>query len=256
MWFLTSVEFPSDNMELWRAHPPQKEVEVLTAPPIRVELAEATAPPASMDLAEAILTDVGNTSVAEREDFEIVEDFEPDAFADVIHESVIPPALESMVVSRMEQAAPDPEPEAEPLPGPEITNYFAIYLVTLAEVARAQGVHDTVVEAIPGILGADRLEVRAMDEALVEGLVLRGLLTRSESGAVVRSDLVVRTAAAWRGALDGAEPDFSACGTAMFDEWSADLVARLAGTPQKTESLRRELRSRGVAAFGLLVEAA
>lgn len=247
MWFLTSVEFPSDNMELWRAHPPLEAVELLVAPVSML--------PVSMDLAEAILTDVGNTAVAEREpeeEVEIVDDFEADAFADVIHESVIPPALESMVVSKMPLA----EPEPAPLPGPEITNYFAIYLTTLAEVARAHGVHDDVVGAIPGILGADRLEVRSLDEALVEGLVTRGLLTRGESGLVVRCDAVVRTAAAWRGALDGAEPDFSACGTAMLDEWSADLVARLAGTPQKTEILRRELRGRGVAAFGLLVEAA
>jgi len=249
MWFLTSVEFPSDNMELWRAHPPQEAVEVLVSP---VSLS-----PVSMDLAEAILTDVGHTEVAvsdepQQDDVEIVDDFEADAFADVIHESVIPPALESMVVSKMPLA----EPEPEPLPGPEITNYFAIYLTTLAEVARAHGVHDGVVDAIPGILGADRLEVRCLDEALVEGLVACGLLTRGESGLVVRCDAVVRTAAAWRGALDGAEPDFSACGTAMLDEWSADLVARLAGTPQKVEILRRELRGRGVAAFGLLVEAA
>jgi hypothetical protein len=245
MWFLTSVEFPSDNMELWRAHPPQEAVEVLVS--------QVSLMPVSMDLAEAILTDVGNTSVAEREpeeEVEIVDDFEADAFADVIHESSIPPALESMVVSKM------PLDEVEPLPGPEITNYFAIFLTTLAEVALAHGVHDELVAAIPGILGAERLDVRSLDEALVEGLVTRGLLTRGESGLVVRSDTVVRTAAAWRGALDGAEPDFSACGTAMFDEWSADLVARLAGTPQKVEILRRELRGRGVAAFGLLVEAA
>jgi len=249
MWFLTSVEFPSDNMELWRAHPPLEAVEVLVS--------QVSMLPASMDLAEAILTDVGNTAVAEREpeeEVEIVDDFEADAFADVIHESSIPPALESMVVSKMPLAEAEPEPE--PLPGPEITNYFSIFLATLAEVARAHGVHDDLVGAIPGILGAERLEVRSLDEALVEGLVIRGLLTRGESGLVVRSDAVVRTAAAWRGALDGAEPDFSACGTAMFDEWSADLVARLAGTPQKVEILRRDLRGRGVAAFGLLVEAA
>ena len=237
MWFLTSVEFPSDNMELWRAHPPQEAVEVLVSGP------------PSMDLAEAILTDVGNTEVA----VEVaVEDFEPDAFVDAVHESIIPPAPESMVVSKMEIA----EPETPPLPGPEITNYFAIYLTTLEEIARAHGVHEDIIRAIPGILGAERLEVRSMDEALIAGLVTGGLLTRGESGFVVRNDALVRTAAAWRGALDGAEPDFSACGTAMFDEWSADLVARLAGTPQKTEILRRELRSRGVAAFGLLVEAA
>ena len=42
----------------------------------------------------------------------------------------------------------------------------------------------------------------------------------------------------------------------MLDEWSAGLIAALAGTPAQKESYRRELRNRGVAAFGLIVAAA
>ncbi|MBN9164395.1 MAG: hypothetical protein J0I07_25755, partial [Myxococcales bacterium] len=34
-------------------------------------------------------------------------------------------------------------------------------------------------------------------------------------------------------------------------EWAADLLARLLAAPAKAPSLRQELRSRGVAAFGL-----
>jgi hypothetical protein len=41
----------------------------------------------------------------------------------------------------------------------------------------------------------------------------------------------------------------------MLDEWAADLLARLLGAPARATGLRRDLRSRGVAAFGL-VEAA
>ena len=36
-----------------------------------------------------------------------------------------------------------------------------------------------------------------------------------------------------------------------LDEWSADLLARMMGAPSKAATLRRELRSHGVAAFGL-----
>ncbi len=62
-------------------------------------------------------------------------------------------------------------------------------------------------------------------------------------------------AAAWRAVLCGENDDISTCGAAMLDEWSADIVARALGMPAKATQLRRELRSRGVCAFGL-VEAA
>ncbi len=62
------------------------------------------------------------------------------------------------------------------------------------------------------------------------------------------------TACAWRRILSGESEDFAACGAKPLDEWSAELVARLIAMPAKTDQLRRELRSRGVAAFGLVVE--
>jgi hypothetical protein len=38
----------------------------------------------------------------------------------------------------------------------------------------------------------------------------------------------------------------------MLDEWAADVLARLFGAPDRSAQLRRELRGRGVAAFGLI----
>jgi hypothetical protein len=62
-------------------------------------------------------------------------------------------------------------------------------------------------------------------------------------------------AAAWRAILDGESEDFSLC--AMFlDEWSANLLARIVAAPHKAQVFRRELRARGVAAFGLVEAAA
>ena len=60
---------------------------------------------------------------------------------------------------------------------------------------------------------------------------------------------------AWRAILRGTSDDFTACGGAMLDEWAAGILARLLGAPAREPVLRRELRARGVAAFGL-VEAA
>ena len=62
------------------------------------------------------------------------------------------------------------------------------------------------------------------------------------------------TACAWRRIITGESEDYAACGAKSLDEWSAELVARLIAMPGKTDQLRRELRSRGVAAFGLVVE--
>jgi hypothetical protein len=67
----------------------------------------------------------------------------------------------------------------------------------------------------------------------------------------------IRTAAAaWQAILRGESEDFSACGATTLDEWSSMLVAVALGEPARADSLRRELRRRGVAAFGLIVEAA
>ena len=70
-----------------------------------------------------------------------------------------------------------------------------------------------------------------------------------------RGDAFRRTSHAWRAILRGDSEDFSACGPRMLDEWAADLVARLVAAPSRTEQLRRQLRERGVAAFGLVMAA-
>ena len=62
-------------------------------------------------------------------------------------------------------------------------------------------------------------------------------------------------AMAWRAILRGESDDYAACGAATLDEWAAETLARLMSAPSRVSQLRRELRSRGVVAFGL-VEAA
>jgi hypothetical protein len=63
------------------------------------------------------------------------------------------------------------------------------------------------------------------------------------------------TALAWRAVLAG-DGDLAACGDEPLDEWAALLLATLMGAPERRGDLRRELRSRGVAAFGLVARAA
>jgi len=59
-------------------------------------------------------------------------------------------------------------------------------------------------------------------------------------------------AAAWRGILRGESEDYEACGSTTLDEWAASLVARVVGGAPRADGIRRELRRRGVAAFGLV----
>ena len=62
----------------------------------------------------------------------------------------------------------------------------------------------------------------------------------------------METARAWRAVLRGENDDISTCGAAMLDEWAAAIVAGAIGAPGRATALRRELRSRGVCAFGLI----
>ena len=144
--------------------------------------------------------------------------------------------------------------ENESIPPPAQPDLFQIYVRTLVEVALAAGAPGRAVELLPGMLGLARLNTQQLDAAMTDALVAANFLARSESGAVTRSDSFVAAAQGWRATLLGEESDFTV--SSMLDEWSAHVIATLAGTPQQTEALRRDLRSRGVAAFGLLVEAA
>jgi hypothetical protein len=86
---------------------------------------------------------------------------------------------------------------------------------------------------------------------------LRVVLGRERVGADTPDAMLVlrEQAAAWQAILRNESEDFSGCGVSSLDEWSAIVVATAMGEMHRADGLRRELRRRGVAAFGL-VEAA
>jgi hypothetical protein len=58
---------------------------------------------------------------------------------------------------------------------------------------------------------------------------------------------------AWRGLLNGTAHDLAGCGSSTLDVWGGMILGALLNAPRdRTDELRRELRKRGVAAFGLL----
>jgi hypothetical protein len=104
---------------------------------------------------------------------------------------------------------------------------YSIFVAALTDVALGFG-------ADP--MGVDRL--RAMlGQTQVEGL---------------STDVGAR---AWEGIIRGESEDFSQCGSETLDEWAAGVVARVVGHG-RSDAIRRELRRRGIAAFGFMAEAA
>ena len=132
-----------------------------------------------------------------------------------------------------------PPPSDDPL---------TLLLCTLVDVAiAADSPH--VASLLPGLLLEGRL-----DHTLPEDATAALAAANITAGSEVTPAFAAQTRA-WGAILRGTSDDFAACGGAMLDEWAADLLARLLGSASRADALRRELRSRGVAAFGL-VEAA
>ncbi|MEZ4258670.1 MAG: hypothetical protein R3B36_06355 [Polyangiaceae bacterium] len=122
---------------------------------------------------------------------------------------------------------------------------FSVLVCALADVAIAHGAHE-IAELLPRLLGEGSLDAPLSDAARAT-LEASGVL---EGGAVAPS--VVTIAGAWRAILRGESEDYGACGAAMLDEWASELLGRVLGERARANDLRRELRARGVAAFGLI----
>ena len=123
----------------------------------------------------------------------------------------------------MESVAPPPSDDP-----------FAMLTAVLEDVARAAGADEAMLATLACLLGRTRLGASAPD-----------------GHAALRAQ-----ALAWQGILRGESEDFTACGSGMLDEWCAALVAAVLGQNMRADGLKRELRRRGVAAFGLVEQAA
>lgn len=226
--------------------------------PVRLLALVVEPPPASVSLAEL----VARTEVAPFE-IEAVpaarisgimpvgqgHDLEGEAEDEILVEELPPleetAPLEGMVVNVGAPRLASTTPTTLP-PGPD--DAFTVLLTTLADVAVGAG-SPHVASLLPGLLLEGRLD-HALPADAAQALAEAGIARGTEATATF-----VAQTHAWRAILDGSSDDFSACGDAMLDEWSAELIARLLGAPLRATALRRELRERGVAAFGL-VEAA
>lgn len=125
-------------------------------------------------------------------------------------------------------------PSMEELMADPISDPFHTLVRVMEEVAAAAGAGEDGLKRLQALLGRSRLEVGASEE-----------------------DRTARAQAlAWQTVLRGEGDDFDACGGAMLDDWASMLVARVLGQPGRTEGIKRELRKKGVAAFGIVEQAA
>ncbi len=135
---------------------------------------------------------------------------------------------------------------------------FTQLVAALSGVARALGAGDAAVASLDGLLGQSRFDGEALDERAAEALIAGDVIVRSTRG-FARSPTFTAKVLAWQGILRGESEDFALPdGGALepLDEWAADLLARIVGPPARADGIRRDLRRRGIAAFGLVANAA
>jgi hypothetical protein len=139
---------------------------------------------------------------------------------------------------------------------PEKSAAFRALVAALVEVLLVSGA-TRAAAVLPGLLegGADdATHAMALDAESQRSLVAARIAQETDGGLRLAPDFVT-TARAWRDVLSGDAHDLSACGTSTLDGWAGDLLKALGvGQDGKTD-VRRELRRRGVAAFGMLLAA-
>ncbi|MEZ4223111.1 MAG: hypothetical protein R3B13_19365 [Polyangiaceae bacterium] len=233
---------------------------VMTDEAAPLVLADEAAPLEVADeVAPLALADEAAPLVVAEEVEELVEAISDLELAAVIEASVDDLAIEASLVEELIddvaiEAAEEPVAEAEAEAGaePEHTDFDSL-LQVLEEIALKRGA-TRVAAVIKPLLTAGRVGEELLSASSVESARRAGFVTVSR-GSVQLSDGVAATLAAWRGALDGSG-DLSGIGDSTLDGFCAEIMASLIAEPSAGGDLRRQLRSRGVAAFGLLELAA
>ncbi len=162
-------------------------------------------------------------------------------------DELIPAAMPSSAVA----AAPVPAQErAEPEQAPD---HYAGFIAALSEVAMGCGA-TRAAAVLPRLLDGKLLDASALSDDVVACLQQADIASLRGS-CIEPSDTFKANASAWALVLRGASDDLSACGDTL-DGFAAGLLGALLGPGSDAKSLRRELRKRGVAAFGMLSVAA
>jgi hypothetical protein len=157
------------------------------------------------------------------------------------------PAPKPAVTSPMAVAACSDPPSSRDTP---LDAKIESFVRAIAEVARAHGPAETAahVECLFKFGTPAPLE---LDPGARAALLAGNILEADEAGDHATA-WFASTSSAWQRMLRGESGDLAVCGEATLDGWTADLIARLVAQPNLASTIRRDLRRRGIAAFGML----
>jgi hypothetical protein len=158
-----------------------------------------------------------------------------------------------LAVAELEVADSEPVSDGAPDDAPAPTQSgFEAFIAALSALLAERGATRAAAN-VGALLGQTRLGRDAFDAPTRKTLVARGFLDAKTTRPTPEFSMIAQ---AWRDVLDGANGDLSACGSTTLDVWGAEIVAALVSSPrERTDDLRRALRQRGVAAFGMLAAA-
>ena len=141
--------------------------------------------------------------------------------------------------------------EAEATPIEATASGFEAFVGALSGILVERGATRAAAN-VGALLGQRRLGRDAFDAPTRKALVARGLIDAKTGRPTPEFSVVAH---AWRDVLEGTNGDLSACGNTTLDVWGAELLCALLGARERSDELRRALRQRGVAAFGMLAAA-
>lgn len=192
-----------------------------TAPPIAEPVVEIEPPTARESGIFMTFSSLREDEEHDEEGEILVEELGPleDAILEVASEPVVAEVVEAFVEPVIEPTVePNTEPNVEPATAPVATiapppsdDPYVTFVSTLVDIAMPLSTN-----------------------------------AASELPALLEVNSIAR---AWAGILRGTSEDWDAVGGSMLDEWAADTLAKATGVDAQT--LKRELRARGIAAFGL-----
>jgi hypothetical protein len=159
-------------------------------------------------------------------------------------ESVAASLVDPAADARLDNGAAAEPPQAEA---------FRAFVAALVEVLLVSGA-TRAAAVVPALLESATGDPGAFDPES-QRLLVAARIAEESDGRMSFSATFLKTAQAWRDVLSGETNDLSACGTSTLDGWAGELLKALGvGRDGKTD-VRRELRRRGVAAFGMLLAA-
>jgi hypothetical protein len=128
---------------------------------------------------------------------------------------------------------------------------YESFVAALSDVLLQQGATRGAA-LVSALLEQPRLELSAVGETLLQQLTAAGIGNEHGDQFVV-SPGFAQAASAWRAVLQGDCSEFAGADT--LDQWATTLLVALLPSELTSKEIRKQLRRRGVAAFGMLAAA-